>query len=328
MAGKCGLAFKYHYVDGLPAPQQSAAAIFGNVLHHGLAEWYGGGMTTEDNKHRHKDLDLVKCCQDRWAELLPPKVWEHVSGMVALEAECQAVAEAIKLRRPTIKAPMQTKDFLVSQAKLEFNEAKEALLEICNKTQEIKWPQNEDPFQAYLKVKQIATRLQREWKPLPRPLAVEQQFTVEFDDWKLHGHIDQIRLDPDLETGQTPGARIVDAKSGKQPLSQMEAIVQAFLYWEAVRQMDDVPDTNDFEFWLLRHVDQQGKTKVQQGRIDPTRHRELVLRILRGRTRQIFAAQFEPSYGFWCRQCDFRDLCEQEISLWEGDGILQGTTVV
>jgi hypothetical protein len=196
---------------------------------------------------------------------------------------------------------------------------------MCNSTDEIKWAKDEDPFKAYQRSVAIARRLQNEWKPLPRPLLVEEPFVLDFEGWVLHGRIDQVRQDPDLDTGELLEPQIVDAKTSRQPLSQMEAFTQVYLYYEAVAAMEYAPTTTSVAFALLRHHDERGRTKLQEGRIDPKRHRELALSILHGKTRQVLSAQFEPSFGMWCRHCDFRDICAQNIRLWDGDGIISGT---
>jgi hypothetical protein len=282
VANKCGLAFKYRYVDRLPAPYDSGSALFGNAVHDGVAEWYEPGPTTEDNKHRHKELELPMLVAKQWPRLLPPVVWEDVQALLELDAERQAVAEAIRLRRPQIKKPEQTKDYLNSEAQKAFAERQVEMLLRIEKLEEVKWPKDEDPFKAYTKSLNIAERLQRQWQPLPRPLAVEEPFRLEFEGFVLRGAIDQVRHDPNLQTGEWREPRVVDIKTGRNPLTQMEAFVQTFVYNEAVRQIENLPATDLMEFWLARHEDQRGRTKVQRGRVDPKRHGKLALRILNG----------------------------------------------
>lgn len=323
VASKCGLAFKYQYVDKLPAPYDSAASMFGNVFHDGLQVWYGEGPRTPINEDYHREQSFLKIVHEQWQAKLPPGIWRHLQGLFDLDKELDAVEAAILLQRPELKGPRQTQAFLTSQAFKDHADAKEKLLEVMNKTDEIKWPKDEDPLKAYRKSMIIAKRIEREWKDLPRPLLVEMPFMLEFEGWILHGRIDQLREDdPNLDP------RLLDVKTGRQPLSQMMAFLQAFIYYAAVEAMPDVPTTRDIDFALFRHVNPEtGRTKVQEGRIDPDRHKALALRILHGRTRQVLAAQFEPSYGHWCNLCDFKDLCSQEINIWQGDGIVTGTEV-
>lgn len=324
LAQKCGLAFKYNYIDHLPQPTESAAAIFGSGMHAAVEIWYGGsGPITEDNAHVHKDLDLVDLMDQQWPDRLPPRIWLFVKELAELDSECDAVASAIQFQRPQLKAPRQTVAFQNSDASKQFQEKKSEMLGMLAKFEEIRWPNDEDPYKAFLKARELAARLQKEWQPLPRPLLVEEPFRLEFEGFVLRGAIDQVRRDPDLITGEMKPPEVNDLKTGRQLMTQMEAFTQAWTYNVACREIELAPnDMNDFAFTFARHVDQQGRTKVQRGSIDRKRHDKLALRILNGVGRKIITGQHEPHYGTWCKQCDYKDVCEQELQIWEGDGVL------
>lgn len=320
IANKCGRAFQLQYVDKLPAPYEGGALLFGSVIHDGVAEWYGPGPRTTANEKRHQELDLVGLCNKQWQLLLPPKIWDHLGEMIALDEDCRAIAEAICLKRPQIKAPTQTKDYLESRAAKELVVAKKEMLRLCDHSQEIRWPKDEDPFKAYKKMQMIAERLQREWRQQPRPLLVEEPFRLVLKDYVIRGRVDQLRQDVDLDTGELKEPEVTDMKSGRNPLTQMEAFWQAFIYWKANTLWDHTPDTRKVGFSLVRHVDEHGRTKVQRGNIDPKRHERLASSILNGVARKIITAQFEPAYGYWCKRCDHHAHCENEINLWEAEG--------
>jgi hypothetical protein len=132
----------------------------------------------------------------------------------------------------------------------------------------------------------------------------------------VRGRIDMFREDYNPSTGEVYRG-IVDIKTGRNPLSQMDAFLQSFIYWKAADEQPDLPKTRDVAFYLTR------KDRYQQGQVDPERHGRLASLILNGRARQIAMGQFEPSFGFWCKRCDFQDLCSNEISLWQGeDGLV------
>lgn len=322
LAQACGLAFRYRYVDKLPSATHAAAAIFGTVLHTAVAKWYDEGPTTDDNRHQHKDLDLVQLVRDEWPERLPPAIWTAVNGLIEYDKELEKVAEAIKLGRPNLKAPRSTKAFLESSAQKEFQDKRMALFELTENYSEIRWGKNDDPFKEYQRSLEIADRLQREWKPLPRPLAVEEPFRLEFEGYTIRGAIDQVRQDPDRETGQMGPPRLVDMKSNKQLMSQMEAFMQSWTYNIALRQIENLPATNLVEFWMLRHKHENlDRVKVQRGTIDPDRHDKIALRILNGTSRKIITGQYEPNYGHGCKMCDYRPICEQELTIWDGEGV-------
>jgi hypothetical protein len=315
----CGLKFKFQYVDEIPAPYEGGSLLFGNVIHDGVAEWYGVGSRTTANEKNHQQRDLVELVNRQWEGRLPPKIWDLLVEMRGIEAECGAVAEAIQMQRPELKNPAQTVQYGESVAAKRMAEAKEEMQRLCGHSNEIRWPKSEDPWQAYKKAQLIATRLQREWREQPRPLLVEEPFRLQFGNYVIRGRIDQVRQDLD-ENGELQEPEVNDIKTGKDPLTQMQAFWQSFIYWKANTLFDTTPDTTRVGFTLARHVHKDGRTKVQEGHIDPERHERLASTILNGVARRIATAQFEPHYGYHCKLCDYRNRCEKEIALWEGEG--------
>lgn len=308
VADKCGLAFKYEYVDGVPAPTERAATLFGHVIHDAVQVWYGDGP---DDHKQQRLTDLVVA---QWQRLLPSEVWAWLRKALECADEADAVVEAIRVRRPEIKHPRQTKDFLTSDAHKVYEAARASLLEVADRQEDLQWPRDEDPLKAFFRAREIAMQLERKWKDLPRPLLVEYPFRLEFDGFSLRGRIDQLRLDPD-EDGVAE-AEILDIKTGRNLMTQMEAFIQAFIYDEAVRQDPDLPTPDHVVFDMVR------SGKEQRATIDPERHGRIARRILNGVARRIVMGQFEPHYGFWCARCDFASLCESEIGMWTGDGTL------
>lgn len=321
VASRCGLAFEYQYVRKLPAPYDRGAMMFGNAVHDGTAEWYG----PDDNPGQHHEVPLAPIVLAQWERLLPPVIWRNVQELRDLDAECDAVASAILFKRPTLKSPRTTKEFMESAASQEFSSKKNAMVERCDALDEVKWPKDEDPYVAYRKSALIADQMQTRWQKLPRPLAVERPFAIEVEGFRVRGRIDQYRADPMPGSGEALLC-MIDIKTGRQLMTQMEAFLQSFLYYKAIQSFDDLPDLpterDNIAFYHAR------SNKYQQGRIDEPRHRRLASRILNGRARQIAMGQFEPSYGMWCKMCDFNDICSSEISIWSGDGVtveLMGT---
>jgi hypothetical protein len=312
-AGKCGLAFEYQYVRKIPAPYEGAKALFGNAVHDGLQEWYA--LDPVDGAYGYQITDLAPIVLKQWERLLPPVIWRDVLALRDLDEECAAVAAAIVFKRPHLKAPRQTQEYMQAEAVREFNEARVRMIDLCDRLEQIKWSKDEDPYKAYQKSAELAANMQRRWQRLPPPLAVEHPFRIEVEGFVVRGRIDQLRADPAPGTGEAK-VRMVDVKTAAQPMTQMEAFLQAYLYFRAIQEDPALPDTDDIAFYLARH------DKYQQGRIDNARHRRLASRILNGRARQIIMGQFEPSYGHWCKRCDFNDLCSTEISMWRGDGMV------
>ena len=297
---KCSLAFKYTYVDRIPAASESASMLFGNVVHDGVDEWYQAG---------HGGRDLAPLFTALWGKYLPKPIWTATERCLAADRELDALAEAIKISRPQLKAPRQTKDFLESPEFARFEDLREAMLKKCEAEEALRWPKDENPLQAYRKSMAIAAQMQARWQHLPAPVVVEAPFLLQFEGFNVKGRIDQIRLDPD-DHGQPKPVELLDIKTGRQPLSQMDAFIQAFLYTEACYTNPDLPDPDHVTFWLARH------DRPQHGRVDRERHKKLALRILNNVGRTIITGAWEPHYGMWCKSCDFAEMCEGEIGLW------------
>lgn len=317
------LAFDFRYRKKLPTPSDSAASKFGTAIHVGVQEWYGGpGPITPENAVAHQDQKLAELIKQQWPELIPPGIWEIVQRLIEFDKECEALASMIVMKRE-LKAPRQSKDFLSSEVWKDFNDEALHLIEVCDNFNEIHWPRNENAFQAYQKSIAQAYRIESEWKGLPRPLLVEEPFRLELDGYVLRGQVDQVREDPN-PAGEPQPQRVRDIKTGKQLMTQMEAFWQAWIYNEATFLMDYEflkQPIVDFDFYMTRHVGKDNRIKKQEGRIERARHRKLALRILNGVVRNIVNGADEPHYGYHCKQCDFRDLCADEINLWVGDGL-------
>lgn len=326
VALECMRKFDFQYRQRLPAAGDKAASIFGTVIHQSLEAWYGGnGPITPENAKAHQEQKLSKIVEDAWPEALPPKIWQLVEKVRVADRECDAVCSLVLAKRPELKAPRQTKEFQESQAWKDYGEVLMELLETCNAFDEIGWPKDENAYQALQRSVAMAKRIESEWAGLPRPMLVEEPFRLEFKGYVLRGAVDQVRRDPNRQ-GELGPAEIFDVKTGRNLMTQMQAFWQAFIYNEAVYQMremyDFLPDDIDrFGFYMTRHIDQSNRIKVQRGRIDRKRHGELALRILDAVTNRIQIGSDEPNYGFLCKNCDFRDLCERDINLWKGDGL-------
>jgi hypothetical protein len=310
VASRCGRAFDFQYIKKLPAPYDKGAMLLGDAVHNGVQAWYELPNEGTAQGYQLHDLAPIVCAQ--WEFLLPPAVWAMVQRMRDLDAECVALAQYIAIKRPQIKAVVQTKEYQSSQQFKDFSEARGVMLEFCDALDEVKWPKDEDPYKAYKLAAAWADNMQKRWQKLPPPLVVEEGFTIEFEGFRLRGRIDAVRVDP-LPPHGLALATVVDYKTGRNPMTPMEAFLQAFIYYKAVEARDDLPTTDRVAFYLTR------KDQYQQGRIDPERHARLASMILNGRARQIAMGQFEPSFGFWCKSCDFRDLCERDVSLWSDE---------
>lgn len=319
-AQQCGLKFKYEYVDRIPSPTEGAALILGNVVHDGVQEWYGPDESPND----HRESSLADLFRAQWPQKLPPQIWAPTMEAIEADAECEALASLLVATKG-YKAPRMTKPFQESDAWRYFNDRMGRLLDACDKLEAIKWAKDENPLKAYQKTMDIARAMERRWKHLPRPIAVETPFMFEVEGFTIRGRIDQLRRDPQPGTGEAI-VELTDIKTGRNAFSQMEAFIQLWVYHRAVRDLRaqgiDVPMPDYIALYLARH------DKPQRGQIDPDRHDRLALKILNRVGRDIITASYEPHYGFWCDRCDYKDLCEKEISIWEPgtEGLVLSTT--
>lgn len=309
-AQKCGLAFKYQYVSRIPSGELTAALTMGNVVHDGLQDWYG----TDEEPKDHVKQDLGSLFKAQWQKLLPPEVGVQLAVVIGADEACTDV-ENLLVQLHGYKGPRQTKKFQESAQWGIFNEELAKLLKVCDDCESIRWPKDENALQAYKKSLIMAENMERRWKQLPRPLAVERPFLLEFEGYQMRGRIDQFRADP-LPTGEAL-IELLDIKTGRNLMEQMEAFIQAWVYWKAIQTMDDLPNPEFVTFYMARH------DKPQRGKLTPE-HDKLALRILNDVGRSIITASYEPHYGFWCGRCDFRSLCQSEINMWPAgtDGVV------
>jgi len=314
IADSCSLKWRYKYVDQLPAPEEAATKVFGTVVHLGIEHWYG----PEEDEDAFRQRTMRNYVHDLWFEHLPMDVGIALRKCIEAEKGQVELEQALLLVRPTLKSPRTTKAFEESDQKRVFEDARDQLLRAADKCEDMRWPKDENAFQAYQKSMFIANQLEERWKRRPRPLVIEKEFHIEFAGIEIRGRIDQIRADP-FPNGQihTEG---VDVKTGRQLMTQMDAFLQAFLYNEACYQdpflAQFLPEW--WIFWMARH------NKPQRGVIDRERHGRIAKRILERVRNQIQRNDYAPQYSQLCSWCDYRGLCEKELSLWPAgtDGVV------
>ncbi len=289
--------------------------MFGTVVHRGVQNWYGHDEDTND----FANTSLVDIVAKIWPEVLPPDIWKHTRRAIEAHIETAEVEQAIMLVRPELKSPRTTKDFLNSDASKKLVALVSELDAACSSCETMSWPSDENPLKAYMKSTAIAAMLQERWKDLPRPITVERPFVLEFDGFVVKGAMDQLRQDPDPETGEVIHD-LRDIKTGRQPMTQMQALIQMFIYWEACLQNPELPTPDQVTFDLVR------LGKLQTGMVDYERHRKIVLQIMKSVARRIMTADYEPRFGMWCKTCDYFGDCSEDIRLWDPE--TDGLTVV
>lgn len=315
--GQCGRKFKYSYVDKVPRGPVGSALVVGSVMHDAIEAWYLG--------ERHGEEDLWPYVRATWelrfsdhdhgqsGDSGHDPVWHAILAHEAAEAEAKEFADFIQFKRPTLKSPTGTKEYMESPQAKALGEASAAVIELAQADEHVQWAKDEMPHVAFRKSKEWAETAQATFQPLDAPIAVEMPFVIEVGGYRMQGRIDQVRVDAN-EHGEAI-VSVVDYKSNRQPMSPQSAALQAIIYHEAVKREDALPDPDRVSFYLIR------SGLWQPAVVRPERHLALLDEIVADRARRIEQKSYSPSYGYWCDRCDYSSLCAEELGLWEGAGL-------
>lgn len=134
------------------------------------------------------------------------------------------------------------------------------------------------------------------------PLAAELSFEIAVGSDKLRGVIDRVDEAED-------GLIIVDFKSGARKLSQQEVErdLQLTIYAFAAQQIYGRPTARVAQFYL------RDGTYLRSLR-GPDDFAWLLADILPYARRVLREAQYPARTGYWCNWCDYRELCQAELS--------------
>ncbi|PIR47925.1 hypothetical protein COV06_00800 [Candidatus Uhrbacteria bacterium CG10_big_fil_rev_8_21_14_0_10_50_16] len=131
----------------------------------------------------------------------------------------------------------------------------------------------------------------------PRPLFLERGFTIKIDDIVIRGRVDRI----DAIEG---GVEIIDYKTGtpktKKDLSATDKM-QLMLYQLAAKELFGLEPKQLTFHYLQDHSHVSFLATEQQ--LDTLKQR------IREEVTQIRARKFDPTPGFMCQYCDFKDIC-------------------
>jgi putative RecB family exonuclease len=152
-------------------------------------------------------------------------------------------------------------------------------------------------------------RFELERGPAPQVLAVERFFRFALDGTTIAGVIDRVDRRDDGRL------RLVDYKTGRNPMSQAEAQgdLQLALYALAFGEVPELAELGDVAelVYLFPRPEKQVVHREQAvfpGLIEATRER------VRSLVAAITAERFEPSPEADCRFCEFKTLCPR----WHG----------
>ena len=138
-----------------------------------------------------------------------------------------------------------------------------------------------------------------EQKGQPPPLLVEMPFEVMAGDYRICGIIDRIDM------GRT-GLIVTDFKSGrKAAVGEIERDLQLTLYAYAAEQVLAVPvEAVAWHFLKDGTVSRETRT--------PETCADLIENLLPHVAMAVERGEFELRPGYWCRFCDYRELCRAE----------------
>ena len=227
---QCGVAFKLHYVDGIPEARSGSAALFGNVMHTGLEHW-----------HLDHSQDLVTLTAAAWFENTKAhratqnfiKAYQHLS-VQAMKKE-KEIRDDWASRGKESKAPRMTADWKKSDVAIAINRL---LAEHLPKLADAPWQFSErDPLPAlYDESLIVAAKYQRKYQGTPAALHTEFGFKFERNGNILRGYIDAI--DPILDDdGVLVGYGVEDYKTYRQLNTAMKDWRQGVIYDLAVADL-------------------------------------------------------------------------------------------
>jgi len=132
------------------------------------------------------------------------------------------------------------------------------------------------------------------------PLVVEYPFTLPWGEHVIEGIVDR------LDEGES-GLIIVDFKTGKRKPSpkDLQTDLQLTIYAYAVEQLFDQP----VERIVYYHLRDQTPLVTTRSEGD---FRWLLDEVVPYAVQRIEAGAFAPRFGYWCRFCHFKELCQAE----------------
>lgn len=226
---ECGLAFKFHYIDKVPAETVGSAALFGSVVH--LArEWW-----VTDRRQ-----DLIKLMERAWLEECKdePTIRAFLTEYQAISRRACRLEEEIRRARPEIKAVRMTKDWKTSDVARDTNRLLGKWYDRLNNETRYRFSER-DPLPAlYDESLVLAWKYSERWKHLPNALHSEFAFDFQWEGYTLIGKIDEIGrvLSPD---GEQLGYSVEDAKTYRNEPHRFRDSRQLAIYDLAVRHLND-----------------------------------------------------------------------------------------
>lgn len=301
----CPSMYHRKHILKQPSPRKSATQ-FGSALHAAIEKWHELG---------DKDLPIQEVWYGIYAEYFPT-VWPQVRPMVIQSQLLDELEVQIMKRRPDLKGPRQTKEWLMSNEWRDFCEYKVILDDrIVEQEQDPKglvFSKTEPPFKLWTLGLELAEKYVHVWEKQPDPIAIEISFEHPMvgNIW-MRGRIDCIRPVVNVGTGECAMATI-DWKSGVKPMTPQSAFVQGTIYAHATRS-GVMPDEYFSDLVLFQ--------SLREGTIQPFKYHDgcwpilqtIIGEVVHGLERKAYPRCFSM---MGCGMCDYKDDCASELGVF------------
>jgi CRISPR/Cas system-associated exonuclease Cas4 (RecB family) len=298
----CPSLYQRKYILKQPIQKKSSAA-FGNALHDTIEKWHElGGVEAGP---------IEKVFYGVYAETFPD-VWEKVRRMVIQAQVLDDLEAGIRKRRPEIKNPRQTKEWLESSDWKEFVAMNEATAEMAEHSELFTYSKTEPPYKLWVLGLELLAKYIDAFKGQPEPVAVETSFEGKVgEDLYIRGRIDMVRPLVVPDTGEVATATI-DLKSGVKAMTPQSAFVQGTIYGYATRcgWLPAEFESDLVLFYMLRDA------TIQPFLYNDQCWKQL-LKVIEEVKHGISRKKYPRSFSMMgCGMCDFKDDCAAELGVF------------
>lgn len=308
---RCGVSFRYKYVDKVPGARAGVWALWGSVFHKALERW--GHDRTQS---------LFRLMEDAWFEVTQgTQVFAFLKEYRPLSREAIRLVHAIRVARPDIKKPKATKQWKDSAVHEKISDLK-ASYDFSDAPWVIR-PRDSltDDYEESLV---IARRYQVKWETRrPVTIATELGFDLPWRGFQLRGFIDA--LEPLVTpAGECVGLGATDYKS-EQPGWDGEAppdgkhYRQLVIYAVAVELLQAAGKLPTWPEGNLVGIDYIRLQERQYWRLGPDDFDRLEYELHNYAKTVREGAYLPAAKGAAIERCDYPEICCQGVcSRWTG----------
>lgn len=298
----CPSLYQRKYILKVPTVKR-ASMIFGSALHDTVEHW-----------HELGGAEAMPIREVFWAEYAKhfADVWNTVRPMVIQAQVLDELEDDIRRRRPEIKAPRQTKEWMESKAWQQFMAMSTKSVEAADKSEVLSYSKSDPPFKLWTLGLDLLDKYVSAFEGQPDPIAVEISFENKLDEETfMRGRLDLVRPLVVPDTGEVATATI-DLKSGAKQMTPQSAFVQGTIYGHATK-CGWLPDEFDSDLILFY--------SLRDATIQPFVYSEKcwkqLLQIIEEVKFGIDRRKYPKSFSMMgCSMCDFKDDCAAELGVF------------